>query len=80
MGELNTDTSILITGGFHTEGMTEIMRQNGIAYTVISPKIMESSGKQKYTSLMTNKMSPFEKILAYEGRKLAFFNVFHLTS
>jgi|GEM_PF-2423858 len=31
--------AVLITGGFHTQGLQEIMKQKGISYALVSPKV-----------------------------------------
>ncbi|MCP5463211.1 MAG: hypothetical protein H7A34_08640, partial [bacterium] len=35
------DKGVLITGGFHTEGMTKLMKEKGISYYVVAPVIHE---------------------------------------
>lgn len=38
MGLEQANVAALIVGGFHTQGITEILRQNGISYTVLTPE------------------------------------------
>ncbi|MBU0683169.1 MAG: hypothetical protein KJ864_02625, partial [Candidatus Omnitrophica bacterium] len=52
----------LITGGYHTEGLTELMQKDNLSYLVIEPKFQE--GKERpYIAILTNKKRPYEKIL-----------------
>jgi hypothetical protein len=41
-------TGVIVTGGYHTNGITEILRNKGISYTVISPKLKKESDNGKY--------------------------------
>ncbi len=34
--------AVLITGGFHTQGLQEIMKQKGISYALVSPKLSDA--------------------------------------
>ncbi|MDA9101389.1 hypothetical protein N9K06_01790, partial [Omnitrophica bacterium] len=45
---------VLVFGGFHKEGIKEILRRNGFSYVIVSPKMIEISKKhrQYYTRLM----------------------------
>lgn len=40
-------SAILVFGGFHREGITEILRRNGFSYTVVIPKIAELSKRHQ---------------------------------
>ncbi len=35
----NKEKTVLVTGGFHTSGITRLMREEGISYVVVSPKM-----------------------------------------
>lgn len=47
---LNEDVNkaVLITGGFHTDGMTDLFREHGISYGVLTPRLMEKSNEKLY--------------------------------
>ena len=32
-------SAVLVAGGFHTEGLTQLLRQKDISYVVVTPKI-----------------------------------------
>ena len=49
-GSLNK--AILITGGFHTDGMTDLFREHEISYGVLTPRLMEKSDDKMYRSTM----------------------------
>ncbi|MDR1195862.1 MAG: hypothetical protein LBL00_05235 [Endomicrobium sp.] len=38
---------ILVTGGYHSEGLTKILRQNGVPYVVFTPEIFSVNEKTK---------------------------------
>ena len=43
-GELNSDSFLVVfVGGFHTYGLTELLKQNNISYYIFSPKIPQDS-------------------------------------
>ncbi len=45
--------AVLITGGFHSEGLLELMKQQGMAYVVIAPHISEVSPDNTYKQIMS---------------------------
>ncbi|RJP58252.1 MAG: hypothetical protein C4541_08380, partial [Candidatus Auribacter fodinae] len=55
------DNGVLITGGFHTDGMMKLLKEKGFSYYVVSPLIHESDDKKTYISMLMNEKSPFEK-------------------
>jgi hypothetical protein len=56
MGE-NKKLAVLITGGFHTAGITEILRKRNISYLVVSPKITKEDTENPYVSIMLEQKS-----------------------
>ncbi len=63
MRSKNLKKCILYTGGFHTDGICDLMRKKGISYSVITPKTISSSDENSYIKLLTNIKDPFMKIL-----------------
>lgn len=53
MKEEGRDTSILIAGGFHTRGITELLRKEGVSYVVATPRITEVVDSP-YIEVLTN--------------------------
>jgi len=63
MRQTGERVAALITGGFHTKGLSRFMREKGISYLVIMPKFDE--GKERpYIAVLTNKKQPYERLLA----------------
>ncbi|MBI4398434.1 MAG: hypothetical protein HY586_04860, partial [Candidatus Omnitrophica bacterium] len=44
----------LVAGGFHTEGLAQLLREKNISYVVIAPRIQENFGSQTYRDMMTD--------------------------
>jgi len=53
--------SVLITGGFHTEGLSRIFREKQVPYTILSPRITEKVSPEAYiSSLLGEKKTAFD--------------------
>ena len=52
MNVTNKKVAVLITGGFHTKGITDIIRQKQTSYAVISPAIKSEFASDLYYQLM----------------------------
>ncbi|MBI5124511.1 MAG: hypothetical protein HZA72_03740, partial [Candidatus Omnitrophica bacterium] len=63
MNEEGQNVAALITGGYHTKGLTEILRQKETSYLVILPKFDVSKGERPYVAILTNKKEPYEGLL-----------------
>ncbi len=46
---------VLVTGGFHTDGIVRMMKEGGISYAVIAPRITEISKSNLYHEVMLGK-------------------------
>ncbi|MCK4463334.1 MAG: hypothetical protein KAU58_03380, partial [Candidatus Omnitrophica bacterium] len=57
-----TDIAILVTGGFHTKGITNLLKQQDVSYIVINPSITKEA-ESPYISVLTGQKTPFEKLL-----------------
>lgn len=42
----------LVTGGFHTDRIKEILEDKGVSYVVVKPMVEEGIGKEKYNAMM----------------------------
>ncbi len=61
MTELKTQKAVVVTGGFHTDGMTQLLRENEVSYGVLTPRLMEKSNENLYrTVMLQNRPAPFE--------------------
>ncbi len=58
MNETGEKNAVLVTGGFHTEHLKELLRQNRISYTALVPRILKETDKERYEKLL---LSPLEK-------------------
>ncbi|MFH1752806.1 MAG: hypothetical protein ABH875_01365, partial [Candidatus Omnitrophota bacterium] len=63
MKERGQNVAALITGGYHSQGITELLRQNRTSYIVILPKFDVSKGERPYVAILTNKTAPYERLL-----------------
>ncbi|GEM_PF-6652391 len=53
--------SVLITGGFHKEGLSRVFREKQIPYTVLTPRITEKVSPEAYiSSLLGEKKTAFD--------------------
>ncbi|MCB1195825.1 hypothetical protein KDK77_06545 [bacterium] len=64
MDDDDSNTAILISGGFHTTGMTEMMRQEDIGYVVIAPNVTEEHDYELYISNMRDDEDLIDQMLA----------------
>lgn len=62
MRELQVNRFILIAGGFHSYGMTEHMRQEGVPYLIITPRVDVSTDPAVYAKAMYGKPLTEEEI------------------
>jgi hypothetical protein len=64
-------TAVLVAGGFHTEGLTQLLRQQDISYAVVTPKINgELPDGHRSLDLMARDPAPLEKLFAGETLNL----------
>ncbi|MBI4970439.1 MAG: metallophosphoesterase, partial [Candidatus Omnitrophica bacterium] len=56
-GDPRPETSILITGGFHAEGIKVRLKQAGISYILIQPKIQNVGSDELYLKAMRGEAS-----------------------
>jgi cellulose synthase/poly-beta-1,6-N-acetylglucosamine synthase-like glycosyltransferase len=62
MRENNEQVAALITGGFHSKGLSGIMKKNNLSYLVVMPKF-SGSEQRPYITVLTNKKQPYEELL-----------------
>ncbi|MFA5499446.1 MAG: hypothetical protein WC404_00025 [Candidatus Omnitrophota bacterium] len=70
MKKENTQVSVLVTGGFHSEGITRILEKQGVSYMVICPNITKDV-ETPYIKVLTNQRTPLEEILSDTAAKTA---------
>ncbi|MFH1877375.1 MAG: hypothetical protein ABH883_01025 [Candidatus Omnitrophota bacterium] len=62
MRKENRHVAALITGGYHTDGLTELMRKKELSYLVVIPKF-DKDKERPYIAILTNKKKAYEKVL-----------------
>lgn len=61
MRKESLNKAVLITGGFHTDGITELLREHEISYGTLTPRLSEKSDENLYRNVMLmNRSYPFE--------------------
>lgn len=58
---------IIITGGFHTTGVTELLKEKDISYISIMPNITKIQADNPYVDLMLGTSTPLETLLLARG-------------
>jgi len=56
MHDYRKDKAILVTGGFHTKGITNILKEKNISYVVICPRISTNDCQKVYEDRIAGKM------------------------
>ena len=62
---------VLVTGGFHTKGMLEILKQKDVNCAVVVPKINNTTSTDRYFSAITNKSTALESFIESAINSLA---------
>ena len=52
MGESGENVGVLIAGGFHTPGITRVLKGKDYSYVVVTPKITQNSDTRTYFSAL----------------------------
>ncbi len=58
------NVAALVSGGFHTAGMTSYLRSKNIPYIVVTPRILKEDVNNPYLNLIGGELLPVEKILS----------------
>ncbi len=58
----NQNIAVLVTGGFHSEGMAKLLEKEGVSYIVVCPSITKDV-PTPYMQILTNQRTPIEDIL-----------------
>ena len=59
----------VVTGGFHTQNMKELLKKEGYSFMIITPKL-EQEGYNPYFKLLGGGLSPIETLLTSAGTSL----------
>lgn len=53
MKETGKQTAVLVTGGFHTDGLNAFFKEAGLDYVQVTPRISQISDEKEYLKIMT---------------------------
>ena len=70
MRKEDLQVSVLITGGFHSEGITKLLEKQNISYMVVCPNITKDV-ETPYIKILTNQRTPLEEILTDTAARTA---------
>lgn len=68
MEETKSKSAILVAGGFHTEGLTELIKTRGGSYIVLTPRVETIDTKNNYLDAFAHDPLPLEKL--FDGEKI----------
>jgi hypothetical protein len=68
MERRNISSAVLVAGGFHTEGITRLLKEGGVSYMVVAPKITEIPKDDHYLDIFARDPLPLEKM--FTGEKI----------
>jgi hypothetical protein len=57
----NTRVAALVTGGFHTRGISDILKSEKLSYLVVLPKITDPNKKRPYVTILTRRPEQYKK-------------------
>jgi 2-phospho-L-lactate transferase/gluconeogenesis factor (CofD/UPF0052 family) len=66
LNEMNKEkqkVGVLVTGGFHSEGIAKLLESAGVSYLVVCPNITKDV-ETPYIKILTNQRTPLEDILS----------------
>jgi hypothetical protein len=59
----NANIAVLVSGGFHTEGITRLLKERQVSYIVVTPKIESLDIDGTYGSVLLGKNTEFENFI-----------------
>ncbi|MBN2453480.1 MAG: hypothetical protein JXB40_04385 [Candidatus Omnitrophica bacterium] len=63
MNKMRQNLAVLVTGGFHSEGIARLLEKTDISYVIVCPTITKEA-PSPYIQILTNQRTSFEEILA----------------
>ena len=76
----NVHVAALVTGGFHSEGISKLMDQEKLSYLVVMPKFDDKSPDRPYIAILTQKPREYEEAFKDSDFYLAASSFFDLVS
>ncbi|MBK7688956.1 MAG: UTP--glucose-1-phosphate uridylyltransferase [Elusimicrobia bacterium] len=65
-------TGVLVTGGFHTAGLSEILREKGVSFAVVAPRLSRVPEASRPLDVFARAPLPIETLLAGDVINLAY--------
>ncbi|MEI8345530.1 MAG: hypothetical protein WCG06_05605, partial [Candidatus Omnitrophota bacterium] len=62
MKEQGVHLAALVSGGFHTDGIAQLLNQNKLSYLVVMPKFDDKSPDRPYVTILTQKPKEYEEL------------------
>lgn len=59
-------TAVLVAGGFHSRGLTELLREQGASFATVLPKITQPPVEENYLDIFARDPLPLEKLFSNE--------------
>lgn len=73
MRKNNEHVAALITGGYHSKGLTNLLKEKKLSYLVVMPKFETGDEHNRpYIAVLTNKTQPYEELIESGKYTLAF--------
>jgi len=66
MDKDGVDRLVMVTGGFHTQGISQQLKAKGFSYMVITPRITKFDVESPYIDVMSGKKTALEAVLSGE--------------
>ena len=60
MRQNNVTVGAIITGGFHSKGITDILKSDKVSFMILLPRFNPQTGKRPYITILTNKEKEYE--------------------
>ena len=67
--DANSKVTAIVTGGFHTQGITKALKESGYSYIVISPYSKTPIDEENYRFLLSGKRKPIEDLIQQMNEK-----------
>jgi hypothetical protein len=71
MKKHQTDIAVMVSGGYHTEGVMQALAARGVSFVSVTPRILHQDIVNPYFQLLQNRRSPLEKLLARNQNLIA---------
>ncbi|MGB2630585.1 MAG: hypothetical protein WBD17_05075, partial [Candidatus Omnitrophota bacterium] len=77
MRENGVTVGAIVTGGFHTRGISEVLKSDEVSYLILLPRFNARNNKRPYITVLTNKAAEYKHYVE-SGRYLAASSYFSM--